>query len=253
MGEAQKTETQVDCEAKARNLRRAGAIATAVWIGVGAYWALSTGNRFVELWWGDFNHVGDFLAGFFAPLAFLWLVIGYMQQGLELRMQREELRLQRIETARLAEQAEKQASAVRDNELHTRKDMFFRAAPIYEAQINSLCSEALQLAGWDINSLKELWANLSSGDRFIFMRRFSGSYGDGRSIERIYDLRNPNRIEAFTKLTSALDNLFGEYCKEVRKSDPSGALYSVMERIMLTEFRQAIGKTVQGIRSKQGS
>lgn len=31
------------------------------------------------------NEWGDFLAGFFAPVAFLWLVLGYMQQGDELQ------------------------------------------------------------------------------------------------------------------------------------------------------------------------
>jgi hypothetical protein len=30
------------------------------------------------------NEVGDFLAGAFSPLAFLWLVVGYFQQGHEL-------------------------------------------------------------------------------------------------------------------------------------------------------------------------
>jgi len=31
------------------------------------------------------NEIGDFLAGFFAPTAFLWLILGYMQQGDELK------------------------------------------------------------------------------------------------------------------------------------------------------------------------
>lgn len=39
------------------------------------------------------NEFGDFLAGAFAPLAFFWFVIGYFQQGKELQLQREELRL----------------------------------------------------------------------------------------------------------------------------------------------------------------
>ena len=31
------------------------------------------------------NEVGDFLAGVFGPLAILWLVLGFLQQGKELR------------------------------------------------------------------------------------------------------------------------------------------------------------------------
>jgi len=40
----------------------------------------------------ELNAQGDFFAGFFAPLAFLWLVLGYLQQGEELRMQAQELK-----------------------------------------------------------------------------------------------------------------------------------------------------------------
>lgn len=30
------------------------------------------------------NELGDFLAGIFAPVAFFWLILGYMQQGKQL-------------------------------------------------------------------------------------------------------------------------------------------------------------------------
>nr|WP_228286625.1 hypothetical protein [Acinetobacter pittii] len=37
------------------------------------------------------NELGDFLAGAFAPLAFLFLILGYKQQGQELKLQAQEL------------------------------------------------------------------------------------------------------------------------------------------------------------------
>lgn len=40
----------------------------------------------------ELNAIGDFLAGVFGPIAFLWLVLGYRQQGTELRMQAAELK-----------------------------------------------------------------------------------------------------------------------------------------------------------------
>lgn len=43
------------------------------------------------------NEWGDFAAGAFAPLAFLWLVVAVVLQSSELREQREELRLTRQE------------------------------------------------------------------------------------------------------------------------------------------------------------
>ena len=48
---------------------------------------------------GNLNELGDFLAGFFTPLAFAWLVYGYLLQSRELRLQREELALTRKQLA----------------------------------------------------------------------------------------------------------------------------------------------------------
>jgi hypothetical protein len=64
------------------------------------------------------NEWGDFLGGLSAPIALLWLVIGYFQQGEELqlntaalRAQQEELRRQVEETSFLAKNADRQATA----------------------------------------------------------------------------------------------------------------------------------------------
>jgi hypothetical protein len=50
------------------------------------------------------NEWGDFFAGFFAPLAFLWLVLGYMQQGEELQLSTQALLLQAEELKNSVEQ-----------------------------------------------------------------------------------------------------------------------------------------------------
>jgi hypothetical protein len=50
------------------------------------------------------NAWGDFFAGAFAPLAFLWLVLGYLQQGEELRLSTAALRLQAEELRNSVEQ-----------------------------------------------------------------------------------------------------------------------------------------------------
>lgn len=52
---------------------------------------------------------GDFLAGVFGPVAFLWLVLGYLQQGRELRISSEALQMQAKE---LRESVEQQAALV---------------------------------------------------------------------------------------------------------------------------------------------
>ncbi len=48
--------------------------------------AALTGDRIGTLGDMPLNEVGDFLAGAFGPVAFLWLVLGFLQQGDELRM-----------------------------------------------------------------------------------------------------------------------------------------------------------------------
>nr|WP_255500531.1 hypothetical protein [Brevundimonas sp. P7753] len=62
----------------------------------------------------DPNSAGDFLAGAFAPLAFLWLVLGFFQQGIELRNSGEALWLQGEELRNSVEQQRELVSAARD-------------------------------------------------------------------------------------------------------------------------------------------
>lgn len=53
------------------------------------------------------NELGDFLAGIFGPLALLWVVLGFLQQGVELRNSRAALLLQ-------AEELKESVAAQRD-------------------------------------------------------------------------------------------------------------------------------------------
>lgn len=50
------------------------------------------------------NELGDFAAGAFGPLAFLWLILGYMQQGDELKQNTDALRLQAAELENTVQQ-----------------------------------------------------------------------------------------------------------------------------------------------------
>lgn len=76
------------------------------------------------------NEWGDFFAGAVAPLALFWLVLGYLQQGEELRLntealhaQQAELRRQVAETATLAANSERQAAAAEQLALATKSEV----------------------------------------------------------------------------------------------------------------------------------
>lgn len=88
------------------------------WIGIAlsisylaamAAWLVLASKPAGEARWDEFtglalNSIGDFLAGIFSPLAFLWLVLGFFQQGEELRQNTEALKLQAEELKHSVEQ-----------------------------------------------------------------------------------------------------------------------------------------------------
>ncbi|WP_439821361.1 hypothetical protein ACSPX5_07875 [Pseudomonas sp. HLG18] len=65
---------------------------------------LVIGAKFDELILLKLNEIGDLAAGVFGPLAFLWLVLGYIQQGRELRISSESLKMQADELKASVEQ-----------------------------------------------------------------------------------------------------------------------------------------------------
>lgn len=56
--------------------------------------------RWQELFELKLNELGDLLAGVFGPAAFVWLILGYRQQGMELKNSSEALKHQVIELQR---------------------------------------------------------------------------------------------------------------------------------------------------------
>ncbi len=61
------------------------------------------------------NEIGDLLAGAFGPLAILWLILGFFQQGIELRQNTDALKLQ--EEALRAQVSELNASVEQQRQL----------------------------------------------------------------------------------------------------------------------------------------
>jgi hypothetical protein len=106
---------------------------TCIGIGVSALWVIAFAAALALLWQEalamDLNEWGDFLPGFSAPLALLWLVIGCFQQGEELRLNTEALKAQEKalqqqveETHALARNADRQAAAAESLALLTKSE-----------------------------------------------------------------------------------------------------------------------------------
>lgn len=86
-----------------------GWIATTIWILLWVVLLVADWNSAKGM---TFNEWGDFFAGSFAPLAFLWLVIGYFQQGEELSQNTKALEQQeralQLQVAELKQSVEQQ-------------------------------------------------------------------------------------------------------------------------------------------------
>lgn len=189
------------------------------------------------------NEFGDFLAGTSASLAFLWLVFGYLQQGdelkqsnrtlelqvEELRLQREELEKQREETARLVEQAERQAEAIRDNELHARRDTALRVAEILVGEMNSALSRFLITFGYHAPDLQDsLWSRTSAGgitafaDYLVQMKRNEEQSRPDSFMARLR--RKPENQESLQNNAREFLGRFELLLTSVRDCDPDGLL-----------------------------
>lgn len=111
MEKTDKPKTESEAPRPSNTLHRVGFVITGVWIvGLLAYGA----GRHRELIGLHPNELGDFAAGAFAPLAFLWLVLGFFQQGEELRYSGRALWLQGEELRNSVEQQRELVNVTRE-------------------------------------------------------------------------------------------------------------------------------------------
>jgi len=117
-----------------------------IWLGLGltAGWLL-LGLFYISavIGWSRFaflsaNELGSFFEGAFAPLAFLWLVIGYFLQKKELEQNTLALRAQAEEIQRQAEQAVIQSEKLTATEFHARQEVFLQIARNVRDQLGTI-------------------------------------------------------------------------------------------------------------------
>lgn len=120
---------------------RTATILTIVWLGLGA---LIVFEKIDSVKLMPLNEIGDFLAGFFSPVAFLWLVVGYFQQGEELKLNTQVLELQ-VKELKLSVEQQRELVDVTRSDVQLAKQAYQleiererkNAQPIFQLQVGS--------------------------------------------------------------------------------------------------------------------
>ena len=162
-----------------------GVVLTLFWLLLGMlYISYNVGwPQFISLPIGD---MGTFLEGAFAPLAFLWLVIGLFIQQSVLAENNRELRDNNI-------QSEKQTMAIAATELNARQETFFKIADNTRRQLGGIAGLLLQSSKgpqgdktFTEAEFMEKWHLFATGDFEIFSRNFLVLAGKGENLTNLF-------------------------------------------------------------------
>lgn len=185
---------------------------TAFWI-IGSIWYISHVSETEPTQNFSLDAVGSFLEGAFAPLAFLWLVIGLFIQQQELANNTEALR-------KTSEQSEKQTQAIAATEMNARQGTFFKIAESVKHQLGGISGMLLISALGPVGSGRidsdrtaELFAQAAAGDFEVFARMFiSQDYAEEGGLPELFfgtDIRRrhtKNFMRTFERLCRLAKN-----------------------------------------------
>lgn len=189
-----------------------GFAVSVLWLAAGAWFVFHVGD-----WSPDerfsLESVGSFLEGVFAPLAFLWLVLGLFIQQRELANNTEALH-------RTSEQSVMQTQAIAATEMNARQETFFKIAESVKHQLGGISGmlyvSSMGPAGdgqMSREQMDEYFASASSGDSEIFARQFiSNDYTEEGGLAELFygtPLRGKhcgNFIHTFERLRKLAQN-----------------------------------------------
>lgn len=203
---------------------RLGVGATAVWLGLGMLYISSV------VGWGDFVRqkapaLGEFLDGAFAPLAFLWFVVGFFLQQRQLEDNTGMLSQQLEVMRQTAQQAEIQSRAIAADELHSRQDTFLRIAEMVSQQLGVTVgwiytSWAAGEGEQAMASALEIWSTQGAGDHGAFDRACVGMIYGGRITAAELFWGTPVRSSHSESFLRAFERL----TRLAERCDPDGAI-----------------------------
>lgn len=155
-------------------------LVTIIWLAGGAiYLGAVVGWAF---WHAGADTIGGFFEGFFAPLAFLWLVVGLFIQQKELSRTQEEMRESNLLSAQ-------QAKAMEASALTARQQAFFLIAENVRRQTGNLLGVMLTSSENDLiadeEEFQQHWEAHSAGDFEYFPRLVTGDALNERNFGQI--------------------------------------------------------------------
>lgn len=218
-----------------------GVASTVFWLWLGLLYVA------VVVGWRDFvrqpaDAIGGFLEGAFAPLAFLWLVIGFFLQQRELRNNNQAIQAQYEQMRRTAESAEIQARAIRENALHQQQETVLMIAERVERQLGAviglLWMSSQSEAGDE--TAENLWALVGAGDTEGFARQFLGLYfrlGPQESYDLFFG------TEVRSRHSNTIATTFARLLERVRVCDPDG----LIEDALLGSAHGALYRIITGL------
>ena len=221
---------------------------TTFWLGFGLFYLGSV------IGWGEFfslplESLGSFLEGAFAPLAFLWLVVGYFLQQKELAKNTEVIQKQHAEMQKSADNAALQAISIQASAQHSQQQTFMRTYELVRESmggilgmlfISSQGADGAGLVGSD--RIAELWAEQVRGDPEVFTRRFLFINAAGE--QNMSDLFFGTEIR--TRHTLNFIRQYDRIFKAAKGCDPEGMIadaitasaHGLLYKIMLAHTEQ---------------
>jgi len=212
-----------------------------VWLGIALTltW-LTLGFFYIDrsIGWGQFLHqqlgdVGQFIEGAFAPLAFLWLVLGLSLQQSELAENNRAIQRQYALMQRQAEHAEVQTRAIAANEQHARQDTFIELAEMVGRQLDTIAGFLYMSSQGSVGEgivsdeeMDSLWSRLSTGEQTIFCRRMINlrfSADDAREARELF-WGTPIRARHSENFTMSFDRLL----QAAEDCDPQGMIVDAL-------------------------
>ncbi|OAN56879.1 hypothetical protein [Magnetospirillum moscoviense] len=224
-------------------LTRMGIGLTAVFAGILAGYVHHKGG-IAEMLALPLNNMGDFLAGACSPLAFLWLVVGYRMQALELEQNSKALRQQAEEMRSAVEQAKEQAQAMRGHERIALQNLLLETRKQFEEDLALLAAHiAMKHSGTECDVY---WGKLASGDKYIFctymceridsdMSEWGRYFTDPSAPEKQREIASlSNRyMFIFDKFTSLLKAIDGGSFISFYENSPYGRLNQALKSLSL--------------------